>query len=206
MSKETKQLRVIKNFAKEKTIPVIVGRPEKLNEQEYNKMLLEELGFEIKENSGGLFYCVFPKGWKKQWSSPLLEWVYLLDNLGRKRAAIFFKFMGYMYEGKRKAQIKYSTHINWMGRYRIVVDHVVPFKTKAKDNSEHYNSALCGVVVDDDKVIFSTTEYKLLTKQGEELYETEMRELRSKLYSECELWVREKYPQYDVITKYWDED
>lgn len=153
-----------------------------------------------------MFNCEFPKGWKKVWDKGMNEWMYLCDELGRKRAAIFYKFSGYLYSGDKKAYIQYITHINWMCRYRIVVSHTVPFGMKSKNNDLHYNSPIVGVVVDDENVIFTTDEYKLLTKKGDELYETEIKELRSKLYADCEVWVKEKFPRYDIVTAYWKED
>lgn len=153
-----------------------------------------------------MFSCEFPKGWKKVWDKGMNEWMYLCDELGRKRAAIFYKFSGYLYAGNKKAYVQFITHINWMCRYRIVVSHTVPYGMKSKNNDLHYNSPIVGVVVDDENVIFTTEEYKLLTKKGDELYETEIKELRSKLYADCEAFVKEKYPKYDTITAYWKED
>lgn len=163
------------------------------------------MGFVITEQGSGLFNCVFPKGWRKVWDKGMKEWMYLCDDLGRKRAAIFYKFAGYLYAGGKKTYTQYITHINWMTRYRIVVSHTTPFGMKSKNNDLHYNSPMIGVVVDDENVIFITEEYKLLTKKGDELYETEIKELRSKLYSDCENWIKEKYPRYDTVTSYWDD-
>jgi hypothetical protein len=206
MSKETKQKRAIKKFISEKTIPHTVAMPENMV-IDYHRAFLEYMGFKILKSESGFFYCVFPKGWKKV-NSDMLEWCYVLDNYGRKRAAIFYKFMGFL-RGEKKGQLysKVSAHINWIPRYQIKVNHVVPFDIKKKDNSEHNNSPIYGCVFDNsiDESIYELKPIELITDGSDrKKREQEIRELTDKLYNDCINWIKEEYPEYDNVAAYWE--
>lgn len=193
------QTKQIKQFIKDNRIPIEVNMPESLTE--YHKQYLEELGFTVLEETDAFFHCDFPKGWKKEAPSFLNCWVYLIDNKKRKRAGIFFRIAD-----KKASKTYYVTYINYIPRYKVVVDHEVRFDVNKRNNEEHKNSPIIGRVVDaDDTIVFDAGRFELIHKFGDELYNQEVKEINANLRAKCEKWINEYYPEHDNISKYWED-
>jgi hypothetical protein len=214
-----RQLKEMRKYVREKALPMEVGRPDQMQKEHYRK-LLEHLGFRKIREDGNQFLCVFPKGWRKHLPAGFREFCYLLDNRKRKRAAIFYKFMGGVTEEeakehnipleKIKSFKKISSHINWMQRYRTKIDHVVPMSHKKRFKSiEHYNSPLIGKVMDHEDIVLYETEPLSLPEYDEkerEKYFSFESAGRTDLFVECETWLNKKYPEHTNILKYWEDE
>lgn len=213
--KLTREYKELKKFVRNKDLPVNVGAPDGWNE-EHQKAMLNHMGFKVLEKKGTFFICKFPAKWRKVILPGTKEWCYLYDDKGRKRAAILYKFVS-MGDGKaldtirNQKNIGISSHMNYMTRFRTKVDHTIPFKMHMGEfqGLEHRNSPLIGHVMDSEtNWLFRTDEVEIgfdYNTQREE-YLVKEKEIRDKLYNECEAWLKEHLPDYDTISAYWDDD
>lgn len=214
-----RQLKEIKKYLREKSIPAEVANPSSIT-KEYQEKLLIHLGFKISRLDGNHFLCKFPKGWQKVLPIGMREFCYLLDSRGRKRAAIFYKFMGGLTpeEAKKfkipleqiRAYKKVSSHINWMQRYRTKIDHVIPMSNdKDFDVMLYYNSPLIGRVMDSEvHVLYETVEMPVggYSEEKRNEYFSAESSIRTTLFMECETWLTKKYSEHTNILKYWDDE
>lgn len=219
-----KQLKMLKKYARERSVPLNVVQPPELKGDYYIKFL-EYLGFRNIKIVGEQIYCKFPQGWKKVITYLSNNFLYLIDNKGRKRASIFYKFLGnFNYESDKdkidndieipidKKLIKISTYINWLPRYTIAIRHRINYpmnKNITPENIEkHYNSAIYGCVVDNalDKNIYETRDYILPEKYvyGEKntKYFIIEKQYKNSLYDECTKFLDINYPEHNNILKY----
>lgn len=213
LSKE-RQKKFLRKFVKSPLIPVQVGVPPEMN-KEYLDRYLTHLGFTVYESDSEYFFAVeFPKGWSKILVPGMLQWCYLVDNKGKKRAAIFYQDLGSFadeelpVEQRGKQFRKVSSHINWMPRYRSKIDHVIPYNIwkGANQTVEHYNSPLVGMVVDSEtNVLYKTGMANMSFDYGKEKEKwfIEEKQLRDMLFVECEDWLKQNYPEYENIAAYW---
>ena len=194
-------------FLREKSIPVIVGQPDSLNENEgfYHAKFLRLLGFSLHKNREGLFQCTFPKGWRKVIMEGKNDWCYLVDNEKPGRADICYKEMGVIREGKRKATT-FSMFINYMPRFRAMADHIIPYSVVNKNPIEHYNSPVVGKILDAETVIYETKPIEMINKYGDKDYNLEEKKIRSKLQSDCQDLLNEYLDDTDNIFNYWAEN
>lgn len=205
--KEEEQLRIndlkeLKTFVKgKKLIPMQVNTPGHM-EKSHHIIFLKYLGFKnVKEMEDTFFECKFPKGWKYHIPPNSTEWVYLVDNKDRFRGAIFFKVVQ-----KSKNNMKVITFINYMPRYRIIIDRVIPQQQFVKQKEGHLESPLIGKFVDGRTTIFETTPIKQKAKIKTPEYAKEEKRIRDQLYKQVESYAKKLYPEFDNISKYWEDE
>lgn len=175
------QLRYLKKFLKEKSLPQQVGQPEGFNQEGYHKIYLKHLGFKGIDVSGGFFtFLQMPKGWKKVITKHSNQWCYLIDDQRRDRGAIFYKVVAVSNTGG----IKVLTFINWMQR---LIVRTSTFKGK-----------ISSTVFDSANVIYKSQEY------DEPKERKEKSEIEIKCFTECELWLNDNYPEWKNVSAYWD--
>ncbi len=210
ISRETRKIiaeqkRIIKQFLKDKTIPIPVGQPNSLNNKKYHFNYLRLLGFSVFKTEAGVFHCTFPRGWKKIQMPSKDDWAYLIDNKGRKRAAIFYRVLGIFYSGKKR-MMQFSSHINYMPRFRVQVDHIIPYDVEKSNIDAHLASDMEGRILDTEVPIYTTMPIKLTTNiKDEKTFRAEEKEVRSKLFSDCEKILNE-LPDHDNVFLYWQDN
>jgi hypothetical protein len=205
-----KQLKELKKFVNQKAyIPFEVGEPKSLT-GEYHKKFLESIGFVIEKELPGFYKVKFPRKWKYFIPLGSDRWCYLMDNFGRRRAAVYYFYMTEKGEGENAhLERKVSTHINWMPRFRLVTDHVVRANAFGTSSDEHYDSPLIGRIIDGETEtsIFETDEVALLNKRSvdKKAFEDEERKTKDILYARLVEHIKKIKPDYESIIKYWDE-
>ena len=201
----TEQGRIIKRFLKDNTIPTTVGQPDSLNNKQYHFNYLRLLGFSIFKTDVGVFHCIFPKGWKKIQMPFKNDWAYLIDNKRRKRAAIFYRVMGIFYKDKKK-MMQFSSHINYMPRFRVQVDHIIPYDIEKSNIDAHLSSGMEGRILDTGVPIYVTKPINFITDiKDKKTFKVEEKEIRSKLFSDCEKILNE-LPDNDNVFLYWQDN
>lgn len=222
-----KQTKMLKKYVKEQSVPLNVVQPPELKNDYYIKFL-EHLGFKNIKVNGDQIYCKFPQGWKKVITFLSDNFVYLVDDKGRKRASIFYKFLGnFNYELDKdkiddkteipldKKLIKISTYINWLPRYIIAIRHLINYpmgKNITTENIEkYYNSPIYGCIIDNatDKNIYETRKCilpeKYIHNEKNTKYFLLEKKYKDSLYDECIKFLDINYPENSNILKYWSE-
>lgn len=211
-----RQKKHLRKFVKMPLIPTQVGIPPDMKPEHLDK-LLQFYGFTVYESDSEYFFRVtYPKGWSKILVPGLTQWCYLIDGKGRKRAAIYYQDMGSFEdeelppEQRGQKFRKVSSHINWMPRYRVKVDHVVPYNVwkGANQTNEHYNSPVIGYVMEAEKnVLFKTGMFRLehdRSKERDKWFDEE-RKARDTVYNICVAWLNEMFPEHENVARYWEE-
>lgn len=183
-----------RSFCMLPTIPLEVRYPEQiLRSEQYS--ILSQLGFSDFIIQGNIVYCKFPEGWTKKpedWTG----WIYLIDNMGRKRAGIFYK------EGT--TVVKPECYMNYMIAYRPRVDHMIRFNPKTRNTVEHKKSPIMGVVIQwETKVLFQTNPAMPRNQYGTKQFAEEEKRIIDKLFDQCVAWCKENHPQYNSIFYGW---
>ena len=167
---EAQEARGQRDFVRNETLP-IDGREQ-----------MEALGIEYLEPADDLFWYVkLPEGWKKEPTDHSM-WSNLLDDKGRKRAAIFYKAAFY----DRSAHITASHRYSW--------------GTQPVGGWDNYDGPYHGVVLDCERVIWETPEK--LTKP--ERPSSEWYDSKDALGRQAWVWLEEHYPDWDSYIAYWD--
>lgn len=171
---------------------------------QYEKMGIKVIGETKGDN---LFLDVeLPKGWKLKSTEHSMH-NDLIDDKGRKRAAIFYKAAFY----DRKADISFVKRIDFRvdrlafleGNYSLADGEYVGYKTP-----------YVGRVIDfDGKVLFETehiecdVEY-VDSKKGGKYYSDDYKEksfiIEESLRAKCLKFLSEEYPNYNDFNAYWD--
>jgi len=193
---------LLKLFAGRNYIPIVVGSPENMV-YKYHKKFLKFLGFKIRGQVDVFFKCKFPDGWYKKVMDDTNNWCYLYDDKHRKRGALFYKYIK-KNEDKTVHRDTVTSHINYMPRYRVKIDHKIPFDIKTKNSAEYKESPLIGYVVDsEDTILFQTKEIKV-PKQKEDDYKDNIKIVSDSLFKECSKWLDVNYPNSSRLDLYWD--
>lgn len=157
--------------------------PRFLSYKKESAPMLQKMGIVVLEPIDDLFYAVqLPSGWKKVPTNHSM-WSDLIDEKGRKRAAIFYKAAFY----DRRAEIgitrRYNFHVQPVGGYRDDWNY-------EKDPRE------C-VVTDNDTVIWKSdpiTPTEILPSY----------KISEKLEPLGLAWLNEHYPEWQDEFAYWD--
>lgn len=191
----------LKKFARgKKMIPIFCNTPADLS-PEHHKIFLEHFGFrKIKIIDDTFFQCKFPNGWKYHIPPKSSTWIYLVDNRDRYRGAIFFK----MLERTRKT-MKVTTFINYMTRYTIKIDRVVPQQRFGRQDEGFLKSPLIGMFRDGKQILYQTKPVEQVEKIGTSNHAQEEAFIRHQLYVEVEEYARSVKPEFDNISKYWED-
>lgn len=181
------QLKYMKIFAKEKSLPEVVGQPERFNEKElgaennYHKTFLKHLGFKGFEIKGGFYrFLRMPKGWKKVVAKQSNQWCYLIDDKKRSRAVVFYKVLAVSNRGG----VQVNTFVNYMTRYLI--------------RTATFKGEISSSVFDTSNVLYTSAKFP------EPKDKKDRNEIVNKCYLECELWLKDKYPEWANINAYWE--
>ena len=148
---------------------------------ETTKAVLERFGVKVLgpvEGDPLFLYVELPEGWKKVPTEHSM-WSHLVDDKGRKRAAIFYKAAFY----------DRSTHISLVPRFSVRLDYELHEKMKL----------IVADVWDGDKVIFSTDPVPAPTS----------RDASYALEHKAELiardWLAMRWPDWAKVDAYWEE-
>ena len=148
---------------------------------------LKAIGFVFGNDVDDLFVEVtMPNGWKKQPTEHSM-WSDLLDDKGRKRAAIFYKAAFY----DRSASL-YLTN-----RYVCQTQPEDFYKNKDMTYEERKQGRWACVVLDGEEIVFQT---EWATHKDTERYYNEDDEMRDI----AKAWLAEHYPDYENPMAYWD--
>lgn len=164
------------------------------------KPIYEKMGILVLEDtkSDPLFYNVkLPNGWKIVATEHSM-WANLIDNLGHKRASIFYKAAFY----DRDANISFNTRYN----YEVI--------TYSEEASEKYSNIyertahtpIFGRITNMENVIFETKQeifnidYK---KVGHQKWWNEYETLKKSRGQECIDWLNKNYPNWEDLFAYW---
>jgi hypothetical protein len=154
-----------------------------------NEEVLKSMGIKTGEpyKDDPIFRPVeLPEGWKKQATDHSM-WSDLVDDKGRKRAAIFYKAAFY----------DRSAHMDVVRRFAVLQNYDDCYGNKGLTHIQHR-------VLDCDKPVFETEKITVKNrKDGEEDFQHTdgiAKEQRSK----CEDWLSKDYPEWEDPTMYWD--
>jgi hypothetical protein len=140
----------------------------------------EKMGFRFGADVDDLFVTVsMPAGWKKVATNHSM-WSDLIDDKGRKRAAIFYKAAFY----------DRSSHIGLNRRYNLSTYESVNAKGEPMENDHtHYAVIIkdCGKEIH-RAGIYPENDYKACDP----------------LEAQATAWLDEHYPQWKDATAYWD--
>lgn len=171
------------------------------------KDMYEKLGFKVigPSKNDDLFLDVeLAPGWSKQLTDHSM-WTDLLDDKGRKRAAIFYKAAFY----DREADINFAKKIH----YRV--DRLGFLQGDYSAVNGVYNAKntpFCGHVTDFDGTILFKTEEVMIVEafnqpENKGGYTDEYRELLFKtekeLKDKCLEFLKENYPDHENVLAYW---
>lgn len=123
-------------------------------------------------------YATLPAGWKKVATSHSM-WSHLVDDKGRKRASMFYKAAFY----------DRSAHLNTNRRFGVGMDY---------ERSDE--GAVVKFVTDGETKVFTTKEYPY---EGEE-HGSDYREQNRAANDEVVTWLKERYPNWEDPSAYWD--
>jgi hypothetical protein len=173
--------------------PQEVGNPVGVNVNEHVK-IMKFFSFNIIDGCDlHMWHVDLPSGWKKV---PAKDegWCYVLDEKGRRRAAIFMK---------KSTTILPTAHINYVPRYRPLVSHTaLPRVSKS-----YRNTPLIGQVTDGSlKVLYKTKIRAMHYQYGSPKYGVEEKKIRIAIFKECERWLETRFPDWENIMAYWDAD
>lgn len=163
----------------------------------YTKMGIKVLEDDDKEKDSLFVKVKLPIGWKVIPTEHSM-WSYLVDNLNRKRASIFYKAAFY----------DRDAHISFNKRFKYeVVTYSDDVNKKYSDFHERKNHApIFGRVFDGDKVIFET-EHDLFAEKYDENHSKDWwknyENLEKSKSTECKKWLDERYPEWNNIYVYW---
>jgi len=150
----------------------------------------EAMGIVFGDDIDDLFIeAQLPEGWEKK-SAEHSMWSYLLDDKGRKRAAIFYKAAFYDRSSHMSISRRYSFHIQPLGGY------------ESEEGEKSYGEqVLEGVITDCDKDIIWRTED--IDPQERDIKPFEVRDILEPL---CLEWLNNKFPDWENPQAYWDTD
>ena len=147
-----------------------------------NREQLKAMGIVFGDDVDDLFVsCKLPEGWKKVPTDHSM-WSELLDDKGRKRAAIFYKAAFY----DRSAIISINP------RFSCCREPEDRYKTNMR-YEERQAGNWYGIVKDGDKIIFQTEPIKGPTHEQDD-----------QLHKEAEGWLTKKYPDWRNPLSYWN--
>lgn len=193
-----KSNRISKRFIRSPLFPVDVNVP--IGLKEYHKNFLTNFfGFKIKDDDNKGFFTVVDFNGFKKVSVGVQDWFYLIDKKGRKRAAIYFKIV---------EDNKAVSYINYMTRYRVKIDHEIPFNMYKERNqpTDHFNSPVTGVVLDsEENVLFSITPQTIPVSYRTEGYNEAVLKIKNSAYETCKEWLDKTFTNWDDISKYWED-
>ena len=171
---------------------------------QYEKMGIKVIG---ETKGDDLFLDVeLPSGWKLQPTEHSMH-SHLIDDLGRKRAGIFYKAAFY----DRKADVNFDARIHF-GVNRLLF-HEGDYSFDENGEYKAYKSPFVGRVVDfDGKVLFETEHFKCdveYVKNGfgrgySEEYKSASNKIESELRIQCLQFLTINYPNYQDVNAYWD--
>lgn len=142
---------------------------------------LEAMGVKFGGKVDDLFLSVtLPAGWKKQATDHAM-WSDLLDDKGRKRAAIFYKAAFY----------DRSAHMHLLCRYGVNQYSPCDEAGNAMDYSTHTHMRTMATDCGNPLWVFG------VCPRGD--YEN-----RDALLAKATAWLDERYPEWRNPTKYWD--
>lgn len=162
------------SFATSDTLPTQMS--------EYDRTVLERAGvvFEGQVPGDEMFtYVTLPAGWTKVPTDHSL-WSDLVDEKGRKRAAIFYKAAFY----------DRSAHLRTICRFGLVKDY----------DYEATNNAIKYTVTDGNAVVFSTQPHPFT---GEK-FQDDWRKVDTTAEKEARSWLTENFPNWEDPGAYWD--
>jgi hypothetical protein len=129
--------------------------------------------------------AMLPEGWSKRPTDHSM-WSDLVDDKGRKRAAIFYKAAFY----------DRAAHIHLERRFYVKRDY-------DRDDCE---TVVAFQVVDCGKVVFTTEAVEAPRGEGYDSPEWRHREkTEQRLAGEATAWVAERYPDWERLDAYWDD-
>lgn len=171
-------------------LPIKLGSPMEL---------FMKLGFKFGKHLDKMLQeGTLPEGWKKIPSPFHSMYSYVLDAKGRSRWTIFFKGAFYDYEAfgwalSRRYTVRVQCDYNFKGQgekpvWGEVHDNGVEF-----DRKEEYHGGI------KPKIIYRSQEPFFVPKN---VWDIERVEKMIRL--EMEMWIEEKYPQYEDPLAYWD--
>lgn len=148
---------------------------------------LEKFGVVFSDDHDDLFVNVtLPAGWKKQPTDHSM-WSDLIDDKGRKRAAIFYKAAFY----------DRSAHMNLERRYRV--DAYWPCDAAGQDMKYGEHTHFRTVARDGGTVLQSFGEIR-----PDAAYSPEAYDLTKKQEADARAWLDERFPEWNDATAYWD--
>jgi hypothetical protein len=143
---------------------------------------LEAMGIVYLEQADNLFWNVrLPEGWKKVPTDHSM-WSDLLDDKGRKRAAIFYKAAFY----DRNAHIDVCRRFSYCAR--------------PVNGWSDYSGPYHGAVLDGESIIWQTAE----TLDKPERPDREWYAAKDALENQAGAWLQEHYPDWQNRLAYWD--
>lgn len=205
-----RQLKELKKFVTMRSyIPFEVGDPASLT-GDYHKAFLEGLGFKIVSVMEAFYKVEFPLRWKLFIPHGMNRWCYLLDKKGRKRGAIYYLFLSQKNEETGKIEKKVATHINYIPRYRVIVDQEVKLNFMMTNSEEHFNSPIVARIIDGDGEVVLAESQKVkihipYTDDTKEEFIKEERIQKDFLYNEMIAKLKVMYPEFESIIAYWDK-
>lgn len=170
-------------FVMSETLPAAGTVQEKFRGELPDKKILADLGFAFGAVDGLFVQCKLPNGWKKR-STDHSMWSELIDDKGRRRAAIFYKAAFY----DRDAFIRWESPLT----RRILL-------ASGKEDYEHQdgeNDAACGVVKLQGKEVYRTVAIEIQTTKSRWLAGDEISKL-------LDAWINENYPDHRNPFAYW---
>ena len=147
------------------------------------KEKLESMGIVFGEEADDIFiYCQLPEGWKKVPTDHSM-WSKLVDEKGRKRAAIFYKAAFY----------DRNAHITLSRRFSASYIPEDRYKDPNVSYEEQSQGMWYGIVTDGGKEIFITKGIKNPSYND-----------KDELYAQAMGWLVNKYPDWQNELAYWD--
>lgn len=148
---------------------------------------LESMGVVFGDSIDDLFIEVqLPDGWKKVPTNHSM-WSDLVDDEGRKRAAIFYKAAFY----DRRA------HIDLIKRYTYEVRPV-----KGWDASDYWKGEWCCVVTDGGEIIWKSDKHLEPEPSDKDKF-IEWYDAKKSLGELGREWLELHYPDWNDLTSYW---
>jgi hypothetical protein len=171
-------------FVMSESLPAAGTVLEKFRGELPDRKTLTDLGFVFGAVNGLFVQCKLPNGWKKRATDHSM-WSELLDDKGRKRAAIFYKAAFY----DREAFIRWESPLAQNS-----------FLAGGKETYEHQDGE-------------KTTMYGLVSLHGKEVFRTEAIEIQTtksrwqagdEIRKLLDVWINENYPDHRNPFAYWE--
>ena len=162
-----------RSFTTSDTLPTRMG--------EDDRKVLEQAGVVFGNQVRGdemFTYVTLPAGWKKVPTSHSM-WSDLVDDKGRRRAAMFYKAAFY----------DRSARLNTCRRFNTYMDY---------DRSD--NGVIVKYVTDGGAKVFTTKEYPYTGEPYSDDYRAQDRAATD----EVKAWLKEHFPNWEDASAYWD--